>query len=77
MRSVLDLKGKKIAILATDGFEQAELEVPRDRLTKAGATVEVIWLAAGEIKGWDNKDWGRPVKVDKTLIRYQHPTTTP
>ena len=63
----MDLKGKKIAILATNGFEQSELEIPRDRLTKAGATVEVISLAAGEIKGWDEKNWGRAVKVDKTL----------
>jgi protease I len=63
----MDLKGKKIAILATNGFEQAELEVPRDRLKKAGANVEVVSLAAGEIKGWDVKDWGRPVKVDQTL----------
>src|ERR1700741_1491616 len=63
----MDLNGKKIAILATHGFEQAELEVPRDRLKKAGATVDVISLASGEIKGWDIKDWGRPVKVDKTL----------
>jgi protease I len=54
-------------ILATNGFEQAELEVPRDRLKKAGATVDVVSLAGGEIKGWDKKDWGRPVKVDKTL----------
>ena len=63
----MDLNGKKIAILATNGFEQAELEVPRDRLKKAGATVDVVSLAGGEIKGWDKKDWGRPVKVDKTL----------
>ncbi|MBR0908093.1 type 1 glutamine amidotransferase domain-containing protein [Bradyrhizobium liaoningense] len=63
----MDLAGKKIAILATNGFEQAELEVPQERLKKAGATVDVVSLAAGEIKGWDKKDWGRPVKVDKTL----------
>lgn len=63
----MDLNGKKIAILATHGFEQLELEVPRDRLIKAGATVEIVSIAAGEIRGWDKKDWGRPVKVDKTL----------
>src|ERR1022692_4732952 len=63
----MELSGKKIAILATNGFEQAELEVPRDTLKKAGATVDVVSLAAGEIKGWDKKDWGRPIKVDKTL----------
>jgi deglycase len=63
----MELSGKRIAILATNGFEQSELEVPRDALKQAGATVEVVSLQAGEIKGWDKKDWGRPVKVDKTL----------
>ena len=63
----MTLSGKKIAILATNGFEQSELEVPRDQLKKADASVDVVSLASGEIKGWDKKDWGRPVKVDKTL----------
>jgi protease I len=63
----MELSGKKIAILATNGFEQSELEVPRDRLKQSGATVDVVSLAGGEIKGWDEKDWGRPVKVDRTL----------
>jgi protease I len=63
----MQLDNKKIAILATNGFEQAELEVPRDRLKAAGALVHIVSLEAGEIKGWDKKDWGRPVKVDKTL----------
>ena len=63
----MELSGKSIAILATNGFEQSELEVPRDSLKQAGATVEVVSLQSGEIKGWDKKDWGRPVKVDKTL----------
>lgn len=63
----MQLDNKKIAILATHGFEQSELEVPRDKLKAAGAMVDVISLKAGEIKGWDMKDWGRPVKVDKTL----------
>ena len=62
-----DLQGKSIAILATHGFEQTELEVPRDKLRDAGATVHVISLEAGRIKGWDKDDWGRPVDVDKTL----------
>jgi protease I len=61
------LDGKKILILATNGFEQAELEVPRDKLKAAGAKVDVVSPEQGEIKGWDKKDWGRPVKVDKAL----------
>ncbi|MGN6585467.1 MAG: type 1 glutamine amidotransferase domain-containing protein [Rhizobiaceae bacterium] len=62
-----DIGSKKVAILATNGFEQSELEVPRDRLREAGAEVEIVSLEEGEIKGWDKKDWGRPVKVDRTL----------
>ena len=44
-----DLQGKSIAILATHGFEQSELEVPRDKLREVGATVHVISLEAGQI----------------------------
>ena len=61
------LRGKRIAILATDGFEQVELTEPRKALDKAGATTEVIAPKSGEIKGWKTKDWGDKVKVDKTL----------
>jgi len=65
------LQGKKIAILATDGFEQVELEKPRKALNDAGATTHVIapdkTQKPGEIKGWDMTDWGSAVKVDKTV----------
>lgn len=63
----MDISGKRIAILATDGFEQSELEVPLTKLREAGATVDVVSLEAGEIKGWEKKDWGRAVPVDRTL----------
>jgi len=61
------LNGEKIAILATNGFEQAELLEPRKALSEAGATTEVISPNDGEIKGWKSKDWGETVHVDKTL----------
>jgi protease I len=61
------LNGKKIAILATDGFEQAELIEPREALEAAGAKTEVIAPRDGEIKGWNMREWGENVKVDKTL----------
>jgi protease I len=67
MEAWMKLSGKSVAILATHGFEQSELEVPRDRLKEAGATVHVISPEKGEIKGWDMKDWGHPVKVDRQL----------
>lgn len=63
----MDISGKKIAILATHGFEQSELEVPKQKLKAAGATVHVVSPEKGEIRGWDKKDWGRPVAVDRTL----------
>ncbi|HEX4029023.1 MAG TPA: type 1 glutamine amidotransferase domain-containing protein [Terracidiphilus sp.] len=62
-----NLKGKKVAILATDGFEQAELTEPRKALNDAGATTVVIAPKSGEIKGWQVKNWGESVKVDKAL----------
>jgi deglycase len=61
------LKGKKIALLATDGFEQVELTEPRKALDNAGATTVVVSPKSGTIKGWEFKDWGDTVKVDKTL----------
>lgn len=61
------LDGKRIAILATNGFEQSELEVPQKKLAEAGATVEVISPETGAIKGWNKHDWGSGVKVDKAL----------
>jgi protease I len=62
-----NLQGKSIAILATEGFEQAELEKPLEKLRAAGARVDVVSLQAGEIWGWDQTDWGSPVPVDKTI----------
>lgn len=63
----MHVKDKKIAILATNGFEQSELEVPRDRLREHGAIVDIVSLARGEIRGWEKKDWGRSVQVDRTV----------
>lgn len=61
------LAGKKIAILATDGFEQSELQEPLTALKKAGAAVEVVAPHDGEIQGMRHHDKGDKVKVDRTL----------
>lgn len=58
---------KRIAILASDGFEQSELEQPLETLRAAGFRVDVIAPKGGEILGWKGKDWGTPVKVDVAL----------
>ncbi len=62
-----DLKGKRIAILATNGFEQSELMEPRRKLAEAGADVSVISPETGQIRGWAGKDWGESVAVDVPL----------
>ncbi len=61
------IQNKKVAVLATDGFEQSELETPVQALKDAGATVEIVSLKSGSIKGWNEKNWGREVTVDKTV----------
>ena len=57
----------RILIMATDGFEQSELEVPLERLQDAGADVELASLKAGEITGWDEDDWGDEIEVDLVI----------
>lgn len=61
------ITGKKIAILATDGFEQVELTEPKKNLEQAGAKVDVLSIKSGAIKGWDKTDWGKSVKVDRLV----------
>lgn len=61
------LSSRKVAILATDGFEQSELIEPKEALEKAGAQVDVISVKGSKIRAWDQTDWGKSIKVDKLL----------
>jgi len=61
------LTGRRVAIVVTDGFEQDELEKPRQALEEAGAITEVISPKSGKVKGWKYTDWGTEVAVDKEL----------
>jgi protease I len=61
------LKGKRIAIVATDGFEQSELLEPKKALETEGAKVEVISLKSGDIQGMEHHDKGQKVHVDRTI----------
>ncbi len=67
MTSKEDLKGKKVAILVADGFEEVELMEPRQALEDAGAKTVVVSPAKGKVKGWKMTDWGKEVKVDTPL----------
>jgi protease I len=65
MRHVL--RGKRIAILATDGFEEVELTEPKKALEDAGAITDVVSIKAGRIQGFRHMEPGETIKVDKTL----------
>jgi len=61
------LNGKRIAFLATDGFEQVELTTPWEAIKKAGGTVELVSLKSGEIQGVHHGKEGEKFKVDKVV----------
>jgi protease I len=62
-----DLSNKRVAVLATDGFEQSELESPVEALRSSGAQVTIVSLKSGQIKGWKDGDWGDSFDVDMTV----------
>jgi protease I len=61
------LSGKKVAILAADGFEEVELTKPRKALEEAGAKTSIVSLKSGKIQGMNHADKGATVDVDFTL----------
>ncbi len=62
-----ELKGKKIAFLATDMFEEVELTEPWKALEQAGAELELVSLEEGEIQGFNHYDKAGSFKVDKAV----------
>lgn len=58
------IRDARILIIATTGFEQRELTVPRDELRNAGAKVDVASQDGRPIRGWNGKDWGDTVAAD-------------
>ena len=64
-----ELKGKTIAFLAADAFEESELTRPWEALKQAGAEVELLSLHEGEITALDEQELkpGKSIAVDKTV----------
>jgi len=58
---------KKIAILATNGFEESELKSPKEAMEAEGFTVDIVSEEEGTIKSWSDGNWSNEYKVDKTL----------
>ena len=61
------LEGMRVAILATDLFEEAELVKPREALQQAEARTTVIAPKQGEIQGVQHDKKTQKVHVDMTL----------
>ena len=57
----------RVAVLATDGFEESELTEPVAALKKAGAEVAIVSLKSGKIQGFKHDVKGQRVKVDRTI----------
>jgi protease I len=62
-----NLKGLRVAILVTDGFEQVELTEPRKALDAAGAKTTVVSPKSGKVRGWQHIEWGDEIPVDLEL----------
>lgn len=67
MNAAGKLVGKRIAVLAADGFEKAELVAPVAAIRAAGAEVRVVGLHAGRIRGMNVHQAAELVLVDETV----------
>ena len=63
----IDLAGLRVAILVTDGFEQVELEEPREALEDSGADTFIVSPNESEVWGWNETEWGDAFDVDISL----------
>jgi protease I len=62
-----ELRGKRIAALVDDGFEQVELTEPKQALENAGAQVDIVSPQPQKVKGWQHTQWGDEFQVDRRL----------
>jgi protease I len=61
------LRGKRVAALVANGFEQVELTEPKKALEQAGATVDIVSPEKDTVRGWNHTEWGDRLKVDRPL----------
>lgn len=61
------LSGKKVAVLVANGFEQVEMEKPREALEKEGARTFVISPEKNVVQGWHHMEKGKTFTVDVNL----------
>jgi protease I len=62
-----DVKGKKVAIITENGFEEVELTSPMNALEMAGVEVHVISPQKEKVKAWNHDHWSIEIPVDKHI----------
>src|SRR3979411_500067 len=60
-------RGKKVAILTEDGFEEEELTVPKKALEEAGGLVYIVFPQKKKVKAWKHDHWSIELPVDVSL----------
>ncbi len=64
------LKGTRVAILITDGFEHVEMIEPRKALNEAGAETVIVSPQTDQVRGWDHVDWSKErYRVEEPLAK--------
>jgi protease I len=66
-----NLKGLKVAILITEGFEEVEMVKPRQALTEAGANARIVSPKSSRVRAWNMTEWGKEYPVDVPLDEAQ------
>lgn len=64
-----DIRGKKVAILTENGFEEVELTSPKKALEEAGVIVQIISPQKDKVKAWDHDHWSIELPVDVELSK--------
>jgi protease I len=64
-----DIRGKKVAILTENGFEEVELTSPKKALEEAGVIVQIISPQKEKVKAWDHDHWSIELPVDVELSK--------
>ena len=62
-----ELRGKRVAALVENGFEQVELTQPKQALEQAGAEVQIVSPQPSKVTGWNHTNWGDEVSVNRRL----------
>jgi protease I len=68
LESIRELTGTRAAILACEGFEEAELFEPKAALEEVGVEVVIVSPEEGKIRSWTGKNWGRSIDVDMNVV---------